>query len=71
MARILLPNELLQPLLRGLAFCLLDARPSEKGTGRFARSASQKLYARALHDARPEQILGARSLLRLHASDFS
>jgi len=63
-ARIPLPWELLQPILRILGHCLLaPLNPQEVKDA--ASSATRALFARASHDLLPEAILATRSLIKL------
>lgn len=63
-ARIPLPWELLQPILRILGHCLLaPLNPQEVKDA--ASSAVRVLFARVSHDLVPEAILATRSLIRL------
>jgi hypothetical protein len=63
-ARIALPWELLQPILRILGHCLLaPINPQEVKDA--ASSATRALFARASHDLVPEAILATRSLIKL------
>ncbi|XP_076899962.1 uncharacterized protein LOC143553968 [Bidens hawaiensis] len=62
--RILLPWELLQPVLRILAHCLLG--PLNSNDVKDAASVAVRcLYARASHDLVPQSILATRSLIQL------
>ncbi|XP_076893568.1 uncharacterized protein LOC143609882 [Bidens hawaiensis] len=62
--RILLPWELLQPVLRILAHCLLG--PLNSNDVKDAASVAVRcLYARASHDLVPQAILATRSLIQL------
>lgn len=63
--RILLPWELLQPILRILGHCLMGCEGKNEQVFDAASSACRSLYARAMHDINPKAILGTRSLLRL------
>lgn len=64
--RILLPWELLQPLLRILGHCLLAPAPLNNQEVKDAASvAVRRLYARASHDLAPQAILATRSLVQL------
>jgi hypothetical protein len=66
-ARIPLPWELLQPILRILGHCLLaPLNPQEVKDA--ASSAARVLFARVSHDLVPEAILATRSLIRLDIS---
>lgn len=63
-ARIPLPWELLQPILRILGHCLLaPLNPQEVRDA--ASSATRALFARASHDLVPEAILATSSLIKL------
>ncbi|XP_076909289.1 uncharacterized protein LOC143566484 [Bidens hawaiensis] len=62
--RILLPWELLQPVLRILAHCLLG--PFNSNDVKDAASVAVRcLYARASHDLVPQAILATRGLIQL------
>lgn len=62
--RILLPWELLQPVLRILGHCLLG--PLNSNDVKDAASLAVRcLYARASHDLVPQAILATRSLIQL------
>lgn len=62
--RILLPWELLQPMLRILGHCLLG--PLNSNDVKDAASLAVRcLYARASHDLVPQAILATRSLIQL------
>ncbi|KAD3067359.1 hypothetical protein E3N88_35239 [Mikania micrantha] len=63
-SRILLPWELLQPMLRILGHCLLGPLNSNDVKDA-ASSAVRCLYARASHDLVPQAILATRSLIQL------
>ncbi|XP_068637334.1 uncharacterized protein [Aristolochia californica] len=63
-ARIPLPWELLQPLLRILGHCLL-APMNDQDVRNAAGEAVRSLYARAMHDVMPQAILATRSLIQL------
>ncbi|KAI4296338.1 hypothetical protein L6164_036304 [Bauhinia variegata] len=63
-ARIPLPWELLQPVLRILGHCLLGPLNSEDVKDA-ASTAVRCLYARASHDLVPQAILATRSLIQL------
>ncbi|KAK3414173.1 hypothetical protein EUGRSUZ_I02675 [Eucalyptus grandis] len=63
-ARIPLPWELLQPVLRILGHCLL-APLNAKEVKDAASVAVRSLYARASHDLVPQAILATRSLIQL------
>lgn len=63
-ARIPLPWELLQPLLRILGHCLLAPLNSQEVKDA-ASIAVRSLYARASHDLVPQAILATRSLIQL------
>ncbi|KAJ1432146.1 Hyccin [Sesbania bispinosa] len=67
--RVPLPWELLQPILRILAHCLLGPN-NKKDMELFeaANEACRCLFARAMHDVDPKAILPMRSLLRLSKS---
>jgi len=66
-ARIPLPWELLQPILRILGHCLLaPLNPQEVKDA--AASAVRALFARVSHDLVPEAILATRSLIKLDIS---
>ncbi|KAL4556009.1 hypothetical protein LXL04_038644 [Taraxacum kok-saghyz] len=62
--RILLPWELLQPILRILGHCLLGPLNSNDVKDA-ASTAVRCLYARSSHDLVPQAILGTRSLIQL------
>ncbi|KAK1440292.1 hypothetical protein QVD17_06117 [Tagetes erecta] len=63
-ARILLPWELVQPMLRILGHCLLG--PLNSNDVKDAASVAVRcLYARASHDLVPQAILATRSLIQL------
>ncbi|XP_051138103.1 uncharacterized protein LOC127256242 [Andrographis paniculata] len=66
-ARILLPWELLQPVLRILGHCLLGPLNVDEVKDA-AAIAARRLYARASHDLDPQAILATRSLIRLDRS---
>eukprot|EP00245_Coleochaete_scutata_P006502 TRINITY_DN20965_c0_g1_i1.p1 TRINITY_DN20965_c0_g1~~TRINITY_DN20965_c0_g1_i1.p1 ORF type:complete len:212 (-),score=34.78 TRINITY_DN20965_c0_g1_i1:264-899(-) len=68
--RLPLSLELIRPLCRGLAHCLLHPSSSQD-LKTAATSATQALYARCLHDLIPEGILATRSLLQLQSSHGS
>ncbi|XP_021743401.1 uncharacterized protein LOC110709488 [Chenopodium quinoa] len=63
--RILLPWELLQPLLRILGHCLLAPALNNQEVKDAASMAVRRLYARASHDLAPQAILATRSLVQL------
>lgn len=63
-ARIPLPWELLQPVLRILGHCLLAPLNAEEVKDA-ASVAVRSLYARASHDLVPQAILATRSLIQL------
>ncbi|CAA2957655.1 beta-catenin-Tcf Lef signaling pathway component DRCTNNB1A [Olea europaea subsp. europaea] len=63
-ARIPLPWELLQPILRILGHCLLGPLNVEEVKDA-ASVALRRLYARASHDLVPQAILATRSLIQL------
>ncbi|KAL2254407.1 uncharacterized protein LOC105169210 [Sesamum indicum] len=63
-ARIPLPWELLQPVLRILGHCLLGPLNVEEVKDA-ASVAVRRLYARASHDLVPQAILATRSLIQL------
>lgn len=63
-ARIPLPWELLQPVLRILGHCLLGPLNVEEVKDA-ASVALRRLYARASHDLVPQAILATRSLIQL------
>ncbi|CAI9771990.1 unnamed protein product [Fraxinus pennsylvanica] len=63
-ARIPLPWELLQPVLRILGHCLLGPVNVEEVKDA-ASVALRRLYARASHDLVPQAILATRSLIQL------
>ena len=66
-ARVPLPWELLQPVMRVLGHCLLaPLNPVEVRDA--AASAVRVVYARACHDLVPQAILAARSLIELDKS---
>jgi hypothetical protein len=66
-ARVPLPWELLQPVVRVLGHCLLA--PLNPGEVRDAAAeAVRVVYARACHDLLPQAILAARSLIELDKS---
>ncbi|XP_042007674.1 uncharacterized protein LOC121756246 [Salvia splendens] len=62
--RIPLPWELLQPVLRILAHCLLGPLNADEVKDA-ASVAVRRLYARASHDLVPQAILATRSLIQL------
>nr|GMC77304.1 hyccin [Ipomoea batatas] len=62
--RIILSREILQPTLRILGHCMM-ANHGNKDLQEAARAACRCLYARALHDISPKDILATGSLLRL------
>ncbi|KAG0448498.1 hypothetical protein HPP92_027808 [Vanilla planifolia] len=66
-ARIPLPWELLQPVLRILGHCLLAPLIPQEVTDA-ASDAVRCVYARASHDITPQVILAARSLIQLDKS---
>ncbi|GJX48785.1 hyccin [Tanacetum coccineum] len=66
--RILLPWEMLQPILRILSHCLMGISKNNKKNKELheaACHACRSLYARALHDINPKAILALGSLLKL------
>ncbi|KAI4299075.1 hypothetical protein L6164_032567 [Bauhinia variegata] len=63
-ARIPLPWELLQPVLRILGHCLL-APLNSQDVKDAASAAVRNLYARASHDLVPQAIIATRSLIQL------
>lgn len=66
--RVLLPWEMLQPILRILGHCLMGINKNNKKNIELyeaACRASRSLYARALHDINPKAILAIGSLLKL------
>lgn len=63
-ARIPLPWELLQPVIRILGHCLLGPLNAEDLKDA-ASVAVKRLYARASHELNPQAILGTRSLIQL------
>nr|XP_016484463.1 PREDICTED: uncharacterized protein LOC107805006 [Nicotiana tabacum] len=63
-ARIPLPWELLQPVVRILGHCLLGPLNAEDVKDA-ASVAVRRLYARASHDLAPQAILASRSLIQL------
>nr|XP_043639952.1 uncharacterized protein LOC122611062 [Erigeron canadensis] len=66
--RILLPWEMLQPILRILGHCLMGINKKNKKNKELyeaACCACRSLYARALHDINPKAILATGSLLNL------
>ncbi|XP_076951848.1 uncharacterized protein LOC143625392 [Bidens hawaiensis] len=64
--RILLPWEMLQPMLRILGHCLMGINKNKnKELHEAACRACRSLYARALHDINPKAILAVGSLLKL------
>uniref|UniRef100_A0A0A9A3S5 Uncharacterized protein n=1 Tax=Arundo donax TaxID=35708 RepID=A0A0A9A3S5_ARUDO len=66
-ARVPLPWELLQPVMRVLGHCLLaPLNPPEVRDA--AAEAVRVVYARACHDLVPQAILAARSLIELDKS---
>ncbi|VAI03519.1 unnamed protein product [Triticum turgidum subsp. durum] len=66
-ARVQLPWELLQPVMRVLGHCLLaPLNPMEVRDA--AAEAVRVVYARACHDLVPQAILAARSLIELDKS---
>ncbi|XP_042386994.1 uncharacterized protein LOC121978763 [Zingiber officinale] len=58
------PWELFQPAIRIVGHCLLAPSSSEELKA-VAYTAVERLYLRATHDMKPQEILAARSLLRL------
>ncbi|XP_074580643.1 uncharacterized protein LOC141837073 [Curcuma longa] len=58
------PWELFQPAIRIVGHCLLAPSSSEELKAA-AYTAVERLYLRATHDMKPQEILAARSLLRL------
>ncbi|OIW16256.1 hypothetical protein TanjilG_18971 [Lupinus angustifolius] len=66
--RVPLPWELLQPVLRILAHCLLGPNNKDKVLFEAANEACRCLFARAMHDVNAKAILPTRSLLRLSKS---
>ncbi|CAN6484740.1 unnamed protein product [Victoria cruziana] len=66
-ARIPLPWELLQPILRILGHCLLAPLNTQEVSDA-ASIAIRCLYARAMHDLFPQAILATRSLIQLDRS---
>ncbi|KAI5056441.1 hypothetical protein GOP47_0028259 [Adiantum capillus-veneris] len=67
-ARIPLPWELIQPLLRILGHCLLAPCKNSDDVKEAASAAIKVLYRRAFHDLMPEAMLATRSLLRLESA---
>ncbi|MCO5548891.1 hypothetical protein L7F22_002353 [Adiantum nelumboides] len=67
-ARIPLPWELIQPLLRILSHCLLAPCKNSEDVKGVASAAVKVLYRRAFHDLVPEAMLAARSLMRLESA---
>lgn len=66
--RVLLPWEMLQPMLRILGHCLMGINKNNtknKELHEIACRACRCLYARALHDINPKAILAIGSLLKL------
>lgn len=64
--RILLPWEMLQPILRILSHCLMGTYNNKNNDlHEAACRACRSLYARALHDINPKAILAIGSLLKL------
>ncbi|KAM0015500.1 putative hyccin [Helianthus debilis subsp. tardiflorus] len=66
--RILLPWEILQPMLRILGHCLMGINKNKeknKEVHEAACRACRSLYARAMHDINPKAILAVGSLLKL------
>ncbi|XP_071692087.1 uncharacterized protein [Rutidosis leptorrhynchoides] len=66
--RVLLPWEMLQPMLRILGHCLMGINKNDKKNKELyetACRACRSLYARALHDINPKAILAVGSLLKL------
>lgn len=65
--RILLPWELLQPILRILGHCMLGSTKKNYSKEVFeaASAACRSVYARSLHDINPNAILATGSLLKL------
>ncbi|MCO5612909.1 hypothetical protein L7F22_067182 [Adiantum nelumboides] len=67
-ARLPLPWELIQPLLRILSHCLLAPCKNSEDVKEVASAAVKVLYRRAFHDLVPEAMLAARSLMRLESA---
>ncbi|KAH7291983.1 hypothetical protein KP509_29G045000 [Ceratopteris richardii] len=67
-ARIPLPWELIQPLLKILGHCLFAPSKNSEDVKKAASAAARMMYQRALHDVMPEAILATRSLLRLESA---
>lgn len=66
--RVLLPWEMLQPMLKILSHCLMGNYKSNNKNNELheaACRACRSLYARALHDINPKAILAIGSLLKL------
>ncbi|KAL7608419.1 hypothetical protein Lser_V15G09839 [Lactuca serriola] len=64
--RVLLPWEMLQPMLRILSHCLMGTYKNKNHElHEAACRACRSLYARALHDINPKAILAIGSLLKL------
>ncbi|CAH1415558.1 unnamed protein product [Lactuca virosa] len=64
--RVLLPWEMLQPMLRILSHCLMGTYKNKNNElHEAACRACRSLYARALHDINPKAILAIGSLLKL------
>ncbi|KAD5316792.1 hypothetical protein R6Q59_031954 [Mikania micrantha] len=63
--RILLPWEMLQPMLRILGHCVMGINKKNKELHEAACGACRSLYARAIHDINPKAILAVGSLLKL------
>ncbi|KAK9076706.1 hypothetical protein SSX86_005040 [Deinandra increscens subsp. villosa] len=66
--RILLPWEMMQPILRILGHCVMGINKNDeknKDLHETACCAIRSLYARALHDINPKAILAVGSLLKL------
>lgn len=66
--RILLPWEMLQPILRILGHCLMGINKNDKKNKEVyevACRACRSLYARAMHDINPKALLAVGSLLKL------
>lgn len=67
-ARIPLPWELIQPLIRILGHCLLAPSKNSEDVKEAASMAVKVLYRRAFHDLMPEAMLATRSLMRLESA---
>lgn len=64
--RIILPWDLLQPVLRILGHCIfLGLHDKDKELQTAALTACRSLYARAIHDINPKAVIATQSLLKL------